>query len=84
MSIFFLSNYPASRLLRNNLVENVSSTAFSHLPNLLSLDLSFNKIRQLPDDVFSQNKDLDDLSIGNNPIRTLPLDIFRSLNNISR
>jgi Leucine-rich repeat (LRR) protein len=48
------------------------------IPNLRSLDLSFNNITFIPENYFLQDHSLQELNLNFNPIRSLPLAVFNT------
>lgn len=62
--------------LANNELDNIS--AIKRLNSLIHLDLSNNRIRDLPSDAFTRNTALEVLQLSGNPLTTLDSTVFSS------
>jgi Leucine-rich repeat (LRR) protein len=62
----------------------VGPILLKNLPELYHLDMSFNKIEELPRGFFEYNQKLEVLMLNNNKFYKIPTDIFKPLKDLMR
>jgi Leucine-rich repeat (LRR) protein len=69
--------------LNSNNISLINSNSFNNLPELQTLDLSSNKIYELPSNSFSGNNQLNKLNLYNNQIKSALTPAFTNLSKLS-
>ncbi|XP_044006230.1 leucine-rich repeat-containing protein 24-like [Aphidius gifuensis] len=68
--------------LRNCRMQQIDNDAFGGLTNLIELDLSFNRLINIPSNSFIKAPFLRDLSLSNNPLEIIVSDAFLNSQNL--
>ncbi|CAH0562577.1 unnamed protein product [Brassicogethes aeneus] len=69
--------------LTENNIKKVNVEAFARLQGIEQIDLSFNKIEELPADIFINNQELEIVYLDNNPLRHFSLNTSNNIEFLS-